>query len=60
MVGTILVLSGLADVTNFCLNNQPLGVGAGIKLQPVSPPRTPRPSPACHPRSGRERRAHAF
>ncbi|KPF41709.1 hypothetical protein [Rhizobium sp. AAP43] len=34
VVGTILVLSGLADVTNFCLNNQPLGVGAGIKLQP--------------------------
>ncbi|KAL4430364.1 hypothetical protein ABPG77_002170 [Micractinium sp. CCAP 211/92] len=34
VVGTILVLGGLADVTNFCLTNQPLGVGAGIKLQP--------------------------
>lgn len=36
VVGTVLVLGGLADVTNFCLENPPLGVGAGVKVDGVS------------------------
>jgi len=32
--GTAVVLGGLASLTNFCLTNQPLGVGAGMKKEP--------------------------
>lgn len=34
--GTCVVLGGLAAITNFCIENQPLGLGNGFKLEAVS------------------------
>ena len=35
--GTIVTMGGLAAMTAFCWDHQPLGLGAGFKVTPVRP-----------------------